>query len=121
MLLSPEYNDDELSSAASIKSFNTSNTVRTTRDSIFGLYEHTPYANKLWSTSDSSFITAQEVQDGHAKVSEMVESYLDQLSFLPNGNGLKRDAVAEESGLNEDSGQSLMLFSDSHRDLLHLF
>lgn len=113
MAQSPEYNDDELSHATSIKSFDTSNTVRTTRDSILGLYEHTPYAKHLWSTSESSFTTAHEVQDSHAKVSEMVEDYLGQLSFVPKGISLERDAIVEKSGCDGDSGQYFMPFPDS--------
>lgn len=103
MAIGPEYDDDELSPAASIKSFETSNTVRTTRDSILSLYEHTPYAKKLWSTSESSFTTAQEAQDSDTKVSEIVEDYLGQLSRLPSGKGLEPDAVVETCGLDGDS------------------
>lgn len=113
MSLSSEYNDDELSHAASIKSFDTSNTARTTRDSILGLYERTPYARALWSTSEASFTTAQEVQDSHAKASEIVEDYLDQLSFLPDGGFLERDAVSEVPGLGGDNGQYFVPFPDS--------
>ncbi|MCJ1266997.1 hypothetical protein MMC22_006882 [Lobaria immixta] len=104
MAISPEYDDDELSPAVSIKSFETSNTVRTTRDSILSLYEHTPYAKKLWSTSESSFTTAQEAQDSDTKVSGIVEDYLGQLSRLPSGKGLEPDPVIETPGVDGDSG-----------------
>lgn len=104
MAISPEYGDDELSPAVSIKSFETSNTVRTTRDSILSLYERTPYAKKLWSTSESSFTTAQEAQDSDTKVSGIVEDYLGQLSRLPSGKGLEPDPVVETPGIDGDSG-----------------
>lgn len=120
MAISPEYGDDELSPAVSIKSFETSNTVRTTRDSILSLYERTPYAKKLWSTSESSFTTAQEAQDSDTKVSGIVEDYLGQLSRLPSGKGLEPDPVVETPGIDGDSGQ-FMLLSDSHLKLWSLF
>lgn len=97
-------NNEVLSSATSIKSFDSSNTVRMTRASILDLYKNTPYAMNLRSTSESSFATALEAQDSHAKLSEIVDDYLRQQSFLPDDQRLERDGV-KTTGLDGDEGQ----------------
>lgn len=109
-------NDEVLSSAASIKSFDSSNSVRTTRDSILGLYKNTPYAMNLWCTSESSFTTAHEAQDSHAKVSEIVDECLGKQSFLPDHKRLERDVV-ETSGLDGDGGQCFIPLPNSSLQL----
>lgn len=109
--LGVDFNDDAMGPAASVKSFDTFNTAQTTRDSILGLYENTPYANNLWSTSESSFTTAEESK---AIALEIVEDYLDQLDDPLSEIGLGHDDDFETSRLERNSGEYFMLFS-AHR------
>ena len=97
--MAPCAQDDDDDEAASTKTFETSNSMRTTRNSIFGLYAHTPYVKKLWSTSNSSFITACEEQNSHSKVLEMVEDHLNQLRSPPDPIDAELDTVDGDHGL----------------------
>ncbi|MCJ1461612.1 hypothetical protein MMC07_000209 [Pseudocyphellaria aurata] len=102
--LSVDYNDDAMDPAASVKSFDSFNTAQTTRESILSLYESTPYANNLWSTSESIVSTTDEAEDSQAKALKIVEDYLDQLDDPRNEMSQKHDDVLERSRLEEDSG-----------------
>jgi hypothetical protein len=79
MAITGGASDDEKGSEASIKTFETADSVRSLRESIISLYDRTPYDRNTWSTSQESFLTAQETQNNHTVVSELVEDYLSGL------------------------------------------
>lgn len=78
MAFRDDADDDERGSETSIKTFETADSVRSFRDSIINLYDGTPYKRDTWSTSRTSFLTANESQHTHIIVSELVETYLSE-------------------------------------------
>lgn len=91
-----EYEDEE-GTGASIMTFETAHSTRSTRDSILGVYDQSPY-RELWSSSDTSSVTAYEKYDGESRVSDLVEDYLSQASVSP-----RRGAITNENNEDHDS------------------
>lgn len=88
----PEY-EDENGPEASIMTFETANSTRSTRDSILGLYDQTSY-KEFCSMSETSSMTACEKKDDSG-ISGLVEDYLSQTTCSPDD----QDYVAEEPGV----------------------
>lgn len=89
----PEYqmeNEDE----ASIMSFETARSTRSTRDFIIDWYDRMPYRD-IWSASDASLSTAGEKNNCDSGVSDLVEDYLSQTTYAPDD---ERDSVADTDG-----------------------
>lgn len=95
-------NADESSPGASIKTFETAQSTRSTRDSIMSLYDDTPYSRKFYSASNASFITAYRIQESDSStVSNIVEDYLN--SPIPIS---VRDEVVEQQTEDERDSQT---------------
>lgn len=83
---------DGIGPEASIATFETANTTRSTRDSILSLYDDTPYSAKLGSVSNLGIITAHGVEENDAStISNIVEDYLNK----PTPR-LTKDELSEE-------------------------
>ena len=92
----PEY-EDENGAEASIMTFETANSTRSTRDSILGLYDRTSYQD-FCSTSDTSSMTAYEKKDDDSRISGLVEDYLSQTTCSPDDQDLIEHESEIETG-----------------------
>lgn len=88
-------NEDE----ASIMSFETAQSTRSTRDSIIDWYGRMPYRD-IWSASDASLSTACEKKNRDSSASDLVEDYLSQTTYAPDDD---RGSVADTDGGIHDS------------------
>lgn len=101
----PDYDDDGNQTEASIRTFETADSIRSTRDSILGLYDRIPYGKELWSTSDASFSTANELQDNKIEASELVEAYLSQTTLPSDTKNPMEEDIEDKIALNGEKGK----------------
>ena len=101
----PDYDDDGNQTEASIRTFETADSIRSTRGSILGLYDRTPYGKELWSTSDASFSTANELQDKKIEASELVEAYLSQTTLPSDMKNSMEEDIDDKVTLNGEKGK----------------
>ena len=90
----------ESSPGASLKTFETAQSIQSTRDSIMSLYDDTPYSRRFYSASNASFITAYRIQESDSlTVSNIVEDYLNS----PIPISIRDEAVGQQTEDEWDS------------------
>lgn len=123
MAITGGTDDDETSSEASIKTFETADSVRSLRESIVTLYDRTPYDKNIWATSQASFLTAHETQNNHTVISELVEEYLSG-AHIPSHdmNYIQEDGMDNPAVVSKASEHPFPSSSPSasrHKTFLH--
>ena len=74
-----EETENFASSRMSTRSVDTIASIRLIRESIIlNSFHGSPYADNLFSASETSFVTAHEAQDTYPIASDLVEAYLDR-------------------------------------------